>query len=144
MTPSPATQNLLALISRALIALLFIPSGIGKITGFEGTVRYITSANLPMPEVAAAIGIFVEVVLALLLLVGWQTRWVALAIAVYCIVLAFGFHHYWDMPAAQLVAQKFNFYKNLAIAGGLLSIAAWGAGSWSLDGTRARTTPAIA
>src|SRR5688500_7399216 len=108
MTPAPAAQNLFALIGRALIALLFIPSGISKITGFAGTVRYITAAGLPLPEVAAAIGIFVEVVLALLLLVGYQTRWTALAIAVYTAVLAFGFHQYWDVPAAQMMAQKFN------------------------------------
>jgi putative oxidoreductase len=144
MNPSTTTQNLLALIGRALIALLFLPSGIGKITGFAGTVRYITAANLPMPEVAAAIGILVEVVLVLLLLVGWQTRWVALGIAIYTVVLAFGFHHYWDMPAAQMMAQKFNFYKNLAIAGGLLSFAAWGAGAWSLDAKHGRAEPAMA
>jgi putative oxidoreductase len=144
MTPSLATQNLLALISRVLIVTLFLPFGYQALTGFAGTVRYINSNNVPFPEVAAGIAIFVEVVLALLLLVGYQTRWVALGIAIFTLVVSFIFHPFWDVPAAQLVAQKTNFLKNMAIAGGLLSIVAWGPGSWSLDAVRGRTAPAIA
>lgn len=139
MTPSSPATNLFALVSRVLIALLFIPGGIDKITGFAGTVRYITSvAHLPLPEVAAVIGIVIELGLGILLLVGYQARWVALVIALYTVVLAFAFHAYWSVPPAQVMAQTFNFYKNLAIAGGLLSIAAWGAGAWSIDGMRER------
>lgn len=138
MTPSTKTQNLLALIGRALIVALFLPFGYSAITGFAGTVRYITSAGVPLPEVAAGIAIFVEVVLALLLLVGYQTRWVALGIAIFTLAVSFIFHPFWDVPAAQLVAQKTNFLKNMAIAGGLLGILAWGPGSWSLDARRGK------
>jgi putative oxidoreductase len=138
MNRSNDTSNLLSLISRALIALLFIPFGIAKITGFEGTVKYIVSANVPFPELAAVIGILVEVGLASLLLLGYQTRWVALAMVVYVAVLPFIFHPYWAVPAAQLMAQKTNFYKDLAIAGGLAAIAAWGPGAWSIDARRGK------
>ena len=138
MTSSNETNNLFSLISRALIALLFIPSGISKITGFAGTVGYISSAHVPFPEVAAVIGILVELGLGILLLLGYQTRWVALGIIVYVVVITFIFHQYWAVPAAQVMAQKFNFFKNLAIAGGLFAIAAWGAGGWSLDGKRSK------
>lgn len=138
MTPSTQATNLFALAGRVLIALLFIPGGIDKITGFEGTVRYITSAHVPLPEVAAVIGILAELGLGILLLVGYRTRWVALAMFVYVAVLPFIFHAYWSVPAAQVMAQKISFYKDLAIAGGLLSIAAWGAGAWSIDGMRER------
>ena len=144
MTPSPATQNLLALIGRVLIVVLFLPFGYGAITNFAGTVKYIGSAGLPMPEVVGVIAIFVEVVLGLMLLVGYQTRWAALGILLYTLAAAFVFHAYWDVPAAQMVAQKTNFLKNMAIAGGLFGILAWGPGAWSLDARRAGTHPQAA
>jgi putative oxidoreductase len=131
-----SSTSLMLLVSRVLIAILFILYGIDKITGFEGTVRYITSANLPLPEVAAVIAILVEVVLGALLLIGFQTRWVALAMFAYVLILPFIFHAYWAVPASQMAMQKLMFYKDLAIAGGLLAIAACGPGDWSVDGAQ--------
>lgn len=142
MSPSATTTSLMSFVSRALFALLFIPSGIAKITGFGGTVGYITSANLPLPEVAAVIAILIEVGLGILLLVGYRTRWVALVMFFYVLVLPFLFHAYWTFPPAQVSLQRIMFYKDLAIAGGLLAFAAWGAGAWSIDGVRGRGTPA--
>lgn len=136
MTPSTSTQNTLTLVGRALIALLFIPAGFGKIGGFAGTVGYISSVGVPLPEAAAAIAILVELGLGLMLLVGFQARWAALGMAVFTLVITFVFHHYWDVPAAQVMMQKLNFFKNLAIVGGLLGIVAWGPGGWSIDGRR--------
>jgi putative oxidoreductase len=123
----------LALLGRALIALVFIPEGFQKITGFGETVRYIVAAGMPLPEVAAAISIVVEVGLGLLLLVGFQTRWVALGIAIYTLVVTFIFHPYWAVPAAEVMMQRINFFKNLGLVGGLLTVMAWGAGGWSVD-----------
>ena len=74
-------QNPLALLSRLLLAALFLPAGIGKITGFAGTAGYIASVGLPMPTVAAAVAIAVEVLGGLALIVGFGTRWAALALA---------------------------------------------------------------
>jgi putative oxidoreductase len=136
MTPSAETSNLTAFVSRALIALLFIPDGLAKITGFSGTVGYISAAHVPFPEVAAVIGILVELGLGLLLLLGWRTRWVAFAMFVYVVVLPFIFHAYWSLPPDQMDGQKLHFYKDLAIAGGLLAVATWGAGGWSVDARR--------
>ena len=136
MTPSTQTRDLLALISRVLLAVLFIPAGIEKIPGFAGTVHYISAHNVPLPELAAVIGIVIELGLGVLLLVGYQTRWVALVFIVYCIVLAFIFHAYWSAPAAQALGAKINFYKNVGLAGGFFSILAWGAGGWSVDARR--------
>ena len=136
MTPSTETRDLSALISRVLLAVLFIPSGIEKIPGFAGTVHYIAVNGVPLPELAAVIGIVVELGLGILLLVGYQTRWVALVFIVYCIVLAFIFHSYWRAPAAQAMGAQFNFYKNVGLAGGFFSILAWGAGGWSVDARR--------
>ena len=134
MTPSTSTSNLMSFASRVLIAALFIQYGIAKIMGFGGTVGYITSAHVPFPEVAASIAILVEVGLASLLLIGYQTRWVALAMFLYVVVLPFVFHAYWSVPPARLTVEKLQFFKDLAIAGGLLAIATWGPGGWSVDG----------
>ena len=131
-----AAQNAFALIGRILIALLFVPSGWGKIAGFAGTAGYIASKGIPLPEVCAAIAVAAELGLGLLLLVGWQTRWAALLLAIFTAVITPIFHNYWAVPEAQMYMQKLNFFKNYAIAGGLLAFAAFGAGAFSLDGRR--------
>ncbi len=128
-----ASQDALALAGRALIALLFVPAGFGKIAGFAGTAGYIASKGLPLPEVGAALAIAVELGLGLALLAGWRTRWSALALAVFTVAASFIFHNYWGVPADQVMAQKLNFFKNIAVVGGLLAFAAFGPGGWSLD-----------
>jgi putative oxidoreductase len=132
---SPA-QNAFALIGRILIAVLFLPSGFGKIVGFAGTVGYIASKGVPLPEVCAAIAVFCEFFLCLAVLLGWQTRWAALGLAIFTLVITPIFHNYWAAPQAMVMMQKLNFFKNLAIAGGLLGFAAFGAGAYSVDGRR--------
>ena len=135
-TPTTGAQDAMALIGRVLIALLFVPEGWEKIAGFAGTVGYIASKGVPLPEVCAAIAVAAELGLGLLLLVGWQARWAALGLAVFTFVISFIFHNFWAVPEAQVMAQQLNFFKNMAISGGLFAIAAFGAGSWSLDGRR--------
>ena len=129
-------QNPLSLIGRALLALLFIPAGFSKISGFAKTADYIASKGVPFQELAAAAAIGVEVGLGLLLLIGWQTRWAALGIALFTVVITFIFHNFWAVPAEQVMAQQQSFFKNIAVVGGLLTVAAWGAGAWSVDGNR--------
>ena len=128
-----ALQNPLTLVGRLLLALLFLPAGIGKIIGFAGTVGYITSAGLPMPAVAAVIALTVEIVGGLALISGFGTRIAALVLAVFTLVASVFFHNYWAVPADQQFVQQLLFFKNIAVAGGLLVLAAWGAGGWSVD-----------
>lgn len=130
------TQDALTLAGRALLALLFIPAGWGKIGGFAGLTGYIASKGVPLPEVAAAIAIAAELGLGLMLLLGWKARLAAASLAVFVAVITPIFHNFWAMPAAQQMMQQQAFYKNLAILGGLLVVAAFGAGGWSLDGRR--------
>jgi putative oxidoreductase len=126
-------QNPFSLLGRALIALLFIPAGFGKIAGFAGTAGYIASKGVPLPEVAAAIAIAVELGLGLLVLVGFQARWAALGIAIFTAVITFIFHAYWNVPAELMMKEQQSFFKNIAVVGGLLTIVAWGPGAWSVD-----------
>ncbi|CAN7377994.1 DoxX family protein [Acidovorax sp. LjRoot129] len=129
-------QNPFALASRLLLAALFLPAGISKITGFAGTVGYITSVGLPMPTVAAAVAAAVEVLGSLALIFGFGTRFAALALAVFTLVASFFFHAYWSLPADKQMMQQLMFFKNVAVSGGLLALVAFGAGGWSLDARR--------
>lgn len=129
-------KNPLALLGRLLMAWMFLPAGIGKITGFAGTVAYSASVGLPMPEVGSAVALVVEVVGGLALIVGFGTRWAALALAFFTLVASFFFHNYWALPVEQQMIPSLLFMKNMAIVGGLLTLAAWGAGAWSLDARR--------
>lgn len=131
-----ALQNPLSLTGRLLLALLFLPAGISKIGGFAGTVGYIGSKGLPMPELGAVIAIVVEVLGALALIAGFGTRIAALALAVFTLVATVFFHNYWGMPAEMQMVQKLMFFKNIGVVGGLLVLAAHGAGAWSLDARR--------
>lgn len=127
-------QNAMALVGRILLALMFLIAGIGKIgAGFAGTVGYISSVGLPLPQVAAIGAIIVEIVGSLALIVGWKTRWAALALAIFSVAAALLFHNYWAMPANQQMMQQIIFMKNLAVAGGLLMLAVAGPGAWSVD-----------
>ena len=121
------------LVGRILLALLFIVSGYGKIGGFEGTVGYIASKGLPLPQLAAAGAIAVELIGGILLVVGWQARWAATAIFLFLIPATFIFHNFWAVEAAQQGAQQIQFMKNLCIMGGMLYIMAFGAGPCSID-----------
>ena len=122
-------QNPLSFVGRVLLALLFVPAGFSKIAGFAGTAGYIASKGVPLPEVAAAAAIAVELGLGLLLLAGFKTRWAALGIAFFTLVITFIFHAFWIDPT-----QSQSFFKNIAVVGGLLTVVAWGPGAWSVDG----------
>lgn len=135
---STTLQNPLSLVGRLLLALLFLPAGIGKITGYAGTVGYIASKGLPLPEVGAAIAIAVEVLGGLALIFGWGTRFAALALALFTLAASVFFHNFWALPADQQMVQQLMFIKNIAVVGGLLTLAAWGAGAWSVDARRSR------
>jgi putative oxidoreductase len=125
--------NAMALAGRVLLALVFLLSGIGKLRGFDGTMAYISSVGLPLAGVLAALALALEIVAGVALILGYRTRWAALALAAFTLVAAFLFHNFWSMPEQAQVMQQIMFLKNLAIAGGLLMVAAYGPGAWSVD-----------
>jgi putative oxidoreductase len=128
-----ATKDLAALVGRILLAIVFIPAGLSKIGGFAGTAGYIASKGLPLPEVGAAIAVAVEIVAGIALLLGWKTRWAALALAVFTLVATIFFHAFWAVPPEQHMTQYLMFMKNIGIVGGLLAVYAFGPGRLSVD-----------
>lgn len=138
MAMGTASQNssadAAALLGRLLIAAIFVWAGYGKIGGFDGTVTRIGGVGLPFSNIVAMATIAVELGGALLLVIGYKARWVALGLALFCLAAAVLFHNFWASPAAQLVNQQIHFLKNLAMAGGLLFVFAHGAGRYSADG----------
>lgn len=124
------------LVARVLLALMFILAGFSKLTGLEGTAAYIASQGLPAPQLLALLTGLLEVGGGLLLAIGYQARWAALALALFTLVATFIFHRYWAAPAAQQMVQQLFFLKNLAVAGGLLFVFSQGAGAASLDSRR--------
>ena len=129
-----STQDVIALVGRILIAYLFIPAGFGKLMGFAGTVGYVASSGLPLPQVGAALAILVELGVGIAFLLGYKTRVAAIVLAVFTVLAAVFFHKYWAAAdAAEVMKQQINFNKNIAIAGGLLGFAAFGPGRLSID-----------
>jgi putative oxidoreductase len=126
-------QAIYSMVGRLLLAAVFLPAGLSKITGFAGTVGYIGSVGMPMPTASAVAAIAVEVLGGLALVLGFQTRIAALALAAFTLVASFFFHNFWALPEAQQMMQQLMFFKNIGLVGGLLTLAAWGAGKLSLD-----------
>ena len=125
-------NNVTLLISRVLIAFIFIMAGLNKFPAIEGTAGYIASKGLPAATLLAWAAALFETVAGLMILAGFKTRLTAYALALFCIFTGFVFH--FD-PANQ--GEFISFMKNLAIAGGFLALAVSGPGSYSLDARRA-------
>jgi putative oxidoreductase len=125
--------SLAALVGRVLLAAMFVTAGFAKIGGFDGTVGFIASKGLPLPSLLAAGTIALEIVGGLALVVGFKARWAALALAAFTLVASVIFHAYWAMPADQQYVQQLMFMKNLAVAGGMLMVFAFGPGRFSID-----------
>ena len=131
--PASSSNGILTLAGRILLAAIFILSGFGKITGFDGTVGYIASKGLPLPQLGAIAAIVVEFGGGLALLAGFKARWAAAAMAVFSVAAGVIFHNFWALPAEQVMIQQIMFMKNLAMAGGLLFVVAYGPGPLSID-----------
>jgi putative oxidoreductase len=122
-------------IGRILIAIIFVNSGVEKFMDLGATASALASKNLPLPSVLAALTATLELVGGLLIILGWQTRIFALALAAFSAVAAYFFHDFWNLPAGPgHTNMMIHFMKNVSIIGGFLMLCAVGAGRYSLDG----------
>ncbi len=117
-----------ALIGRILIAAIFVLSGASKITQPGATIAYMTAAGLPLAPIGLVVAALIELGGGIGLILGYRTRLAATVLALFALVTAFVFHT--DFSDQN---QFIHFFKNVAVAGGLLQIVAFGAGRLSLD-----------
>ncbi len=116
---------------RLLIGLPFAMSGLSKLGAYGATTALISAVGLPVPPLAFAVAVVVELGGGLLLIAGYRARYVAAALAVFSLATAISFHsNFADQN------QMIHFLKNVMMAGGLLQIAAFGAGAFSIDNRR--------
>jgi len=129
-----------ALIGRILLALIFVLSGFGKVMHFSGTEQMMTAHGIPAADALLALTILVELGGGLLIVAGFQARWAALIVFLWLLPVTWVFHvkaYELAMQQRQLMmiqAQWANILKNIAIEGGLLVLASFGAGRFSVDG----------
>ena len=120
-------------VGRVLLSVIFIFAGYKKLVAITGTAAYFTRLGVPVPLVTAwVIGIF-EIVAGLMVLVGFKTRWVALALCAFTGIALFLGHKFWAVDAAQYTNQLNHALKNLAVMGGFLLLYANGPGPHSID-----------
>ncbi|PKQ03631.1 MAG: LysR family transcriptional regulator [Alphaproteobacteria bacterium HGW-Alphaproteobacteria-11] len=122
-----AANDYATFLGRIFLSALFVLAGINKAMGAAGTIAFIESKGLPLPQIVYAGTVALELGGGLLLLIGYQARLVALAFAIFCVLAALIFHPSLSDP---------SFLKNFAVAGGMLYIFAHGAGRYSLDARR--------
>ncbi|GAA0739570.1 DoxX family protein [Sphingomonas sp. ABOLD] len=124
-------QSALPLVGRIGIAAIFLLSGLSKLAAPGATIGYIASSGLPLPQLGFAIALLVELGGSIALILGYRTRIVAGILAAFSVATALAFH-----SALGDQNQFIDFFKNIAMAGGLLQVVAFGAGGWSLDARR--------
>ena len=120
------TDEVLALVGRLFVAIIFLASAFGKITNFDGTLQFMESHGMPFANLLCVAAIIVESLGAVALILGYKTRWGAAALAAFLVAATWVFHTAPD--------QRIQLLKNLAILGGLLNLVARGPGGISLEG----------
>jgi uncharacterized membrane protein YphA (DoxX/SURF4 family) len=119
-------DDVLALVGRLFLAIIFLASAFGKITNFDGTLQYMEAHGVPAAVLFCIAAVAVEALGATSLILGYRTRWGAAALAVFLIAATWVFHTAPD--------QRIQLLKNLAILGGLLHVISFGPGPISLEG----------
>jgi putative oxidoreductase len=135
------TQASMQLVGRVLLGVLFLVAGIRKTMGFAASVAYMTKAGLPMADQLLVLAVILEIGGGLLLILGWKTRWVAIALLIFVAIVTPIFHAFWTFEPPQLANQLNHMLKNLAIIGGLLYVVVHGAGAFSVDARSTRLSP---
>jgi len=124
-------------VGRVALGTIFVVSGLGKLAAWQGTAAYAGSKGVP--EILLAIATALELLGAVSVVLGFRTRWGALALLIFLVPVTLVFHNFWAVPPEQQQMQLVHFLKNLSIGGGLLMVFGRGAGAFSIDSSR---TPA--
>ena len=126
----------LILLARILLMGLFVVSGWGKLTDFQGTVGYMVSLHAPLPQMAAGVAVCMEFLVGIALLLGLQVRLLALLFVLFVLGTGVLGHAFWGMDGAERAMNMTQFLKNLSIAGGLVLLAVTGGGRHAVAGRK--------
>ncbi|HXW54995.1 MAG TPA: DoxX family protein [Candidatus Cybelea sp.] len=137
-----SSTSIVPLFGRVLMAVIFLISGLFKIAGYGQIVAYAAAKGLPLAGVAIACAAAVEILGGLAVLVGFRVRIAAWVLFLYLIPTTFVFHRFWAVEGAVRQDNMVHFLKNLAIMGGLLVLAAYGGGAYSVDARADSKAPA--
>ena len=132
-----SSGSVVPLVGRILIGQIFVLAGITKVMNFSMMTGYVASAHLPLPKVSLAIAAAIEILGGLAILTGFHTKVAAWILFLFLIPTTILFHNFWAMQGMERQDNMGHFQKNLAIMGGLLILAAYGAGRYSLDSSGA-------
>ena len=138
------SDDIALLLGRIAMVVFFLPSGLSKLFNFARFAAGLSAKTfpfglpLPFPDVLAVAAVTIEVVGPLLILIGLQTRWVALLMVAFVVMASLTSHRYWEMEGQLRQFNQSGFYKNLGVIGGFLFLYAGGAGVISLDALRRR------
>lgn len=126
------------LIGRILICPVFIISGVSKVIFFSMMTGVVAAAHLPLPKVSLVCAMTIEILGGLAILTGFHTKVTAWIVFLFLIPTTLLFHNFWAMQGPARQGNMGEFEKNLAIMGGLLILATFGPGAFSLDFARSR------
>ena len=118
-------EKLSITLGRVLLGLYFLLPGVLKIPTYAGTNEYMLLHNIPLAGVLLPITIVLQIVLGVMLIIGYRIRESALTLAVVTIFINIGMHDFWNnYPNTDAGHETQNFVKNLGIFAGLLVLSA--------------------
>ena len=126
-------NDFVLLVARLAVAALFLPSGFSKLFGLSGFAASLAAKGVPFPEVLAFVGAATEVVGGAALVLGLAPRLTSVALVGFTVVATLISHRYWHFPEAARQAQQIQFFKNVAIFGGLLFYFVSGPGAFRMS-----------
>ncbi|MDN3563257.1 DoxX family protein [Paeniroseomonas aquatica] len=130
---SPGNTDLVLLIGRIALVLLFPISGYFKIMQWPGIVTLLTTQGAPLPMLGGMLAVAAETILPLLIILGLQTRWAAFGLILYTLGTNAIAHRFWEFTGGAQVGQIFSFFKNIAMCGGFLILAWTGPGRYAVQ-----------
>ena len=131
------------LVGRVFLSVLFLHDGFSKLTDWNGSVQFLTDQGLPVVGLILALSIAIEIVAGAGLLVGLKTRLCAFLLVFVLGAFTLIFHSFWSAAEMERAFQALEFFKNIAIMGGLLALASAGPGPYSADVRMQTGQPAL-
>jgi len=128
-------------IGRFLLAWIFFASALAKLSNWQQPAQMMAEKGVPAVDALLSIAVALEIIGAVLVILGWHARWGAACLLLFLICVTPVMHNFWTLEDPQKTEQMINFMKNVSIFGGLLLVVAFGPGAFSID-NRQRAKPA--